>query len=217
MPPLVELPDLPECDALTLARAVRRVMEKQAGEVATPSVGPRALMARLPRIDRMERGAEQLFSSIPPASHEDEAAGKYFSAIIESCVMVAAADGLAGEERDAVIELIRLSTGEDMGSDRAGELFDAYAGLLEEQGLETRLDAVAERLDDFLARQEAMGFAALVAIADRELADREFVVLMALAKRLDFSRGEVEAVIRQVAAELADAVKVSANPSPASR
>ena len=75
------------------------MVAKQAAEVATPTVGPRALLARLPK-NRPDgnRDAEQLFSSIPPASREDEAAGTYFSAIIEACYLVAAADGLAEEE-----------------------------------------------------------------------------------------------------------------------
>lgn len=202
----VELPALPDCDAATLARAVRAMVEKQAAEVATPTVGPRALLARLPKIDRMEQGAEQLFSSIPPASHEDEAAGQYFSAIIEACYLVAAADGLAEEEGSAVRELIRFATGEALLEKRAAELFESYGTLLEEQGLEARLDAVAERLEDFLAREECMGFAALVAVADGELAEREVVVLMALAARFDFSAGEVQAAVHQVAKGLAEAI-----------
>ncbi|HHH27515.1 MAG TPA: hypothetical protein ENK57_04075 [Polyangiaceae bacterium] len=205
MSAFLELPDLPDCDAATLAHAVRAMVEKQAGEVATPTVGPRALLARLPRIDRMEQGAEQLFSSIPPASREDEAAGKYFSAIIEACYLVAAADGLAEEEGGAVRELILIATGESLIEQRATELFDSYGKLLEEHGLEARLDAVAERLDDFLAREECMGFAALVAVADGELAEREVVVLMALASRFDFSVGEVQAVVQQVAQGLCEA------------
>ena len=206
MPRFVELPELPECDAETLARAVRAMVEKQAAEVATPTVGPRALLARLPKIDRMEQGADQLFASIPPASREDEAAGTYFSAIIEACYLVAAADGLAEEEGGAVRELIRFATGEALVERRAQQLFDSYGDLLEEQGLEARLDAIAERLDDFLAREECMGFAALVAVADGELAEREMVVLMALASRFDFSAGEVQAVVHQVARGLAEAV-----------
>lgn len=51
-----------------------------------------------------------------------------------------------------------------------------------------------------------MGFAALVAVADGELAEREMVVLMALASRFDFSAGEVQAVVHQVARGLAEAV-----------
>lgn len=206
MPRIVELPELPDCDAETLARAVRAMVEKQAAEVATPTVGPRALLARLPKIDRMQQGAEQLFSSIPPASHEDEAAGTYFSAIIEACYLVAAADGLAEEEGGAVRELIRIATGEALVEQRASELFDSYGKLLDEQGLEARLDAIAERLDDFLAREECMGFAALVAVADGELAEREVLVLMALAKRFDFSAGEVQAAVRQVARGLGHAI-----------
>lgn len=203
----VDLPELPDCDSETLAAAVRTLMVKQAGDVATPSVGPRALMARLPKIDRMEHGAEQLFSSMPPTSLEDEAVGRYFSAIVEACYLVGVADGFADEERGAVADLIGFATGDVFNRERAISVFEAYAKLLAEQGLEARLDAVASRLDDFVAREEAMSFAALVAVADRELADKEAVMLMALANRLDFSRGEVQAVVKQVAVTLAEAIR----------
>ncbi len=198
----VELPELPECAPEVLAGAVRAVMVQQGREVATPSVGPRALMARLPKVERMEQGAEQLFSSSPPASAEDEAAARYFSAIVEGCYLVAVADGFAAEERGAVADLIGFATGDVFNRERADEVFAAYARLLEEQGLEARLDAVAARLDDYVAREEAMSFAALVAVADRELSAREAVMLMALAKRFEFSQGEVQAVVTQVAAAL---------------
>lgn len=203
----VDLPELPECDRDQLKAAVRRVIEKQATEVAAPSVGPRALMARLPRLDRMERGAENLFSTMPPGSTGDLEAGRYFGAIVETCYLVAVADGFASEERGAVADLVGFATGDLIAGDKAEEVFAAYAKLLEEQGLEARLDAIAEQLDDFVAREEAMSFAALIAVADGELATKETVMLMALAKRFDFSRGEVQAVVKQVAASLAQAIR----------
>ncbi len=204
--PFVELPDIPECDAARLAEAVRALVVKQAEEVATPSVGPRALMARLPRVQQLEQGAEQLFSSVPPASAEDEAAARYFGAIVEACYLVAVSDGFAAEERGAVADLIGFATGDVFNRERAKGIFDAYAELLAEQGLEARLDAVASRLDDFVAREEAMSFAAPIAVADRELADKEAVMLMALAKRLEFSQGEVQAVVEQVALALSSRI-----------
>ena len=203
----VELPELPECDGDVLAKAVRAVVEQQATDVAAPSVGPRALMARLPRIERMEQGAEHLFSSMPPESTADAEAGKYFGAIVETCYLVAVADGFAAEERGAVAALVAFATGDAFTTERAEGMFAAYAKLLEEHGLEARLDAIAGKLDDFMAREEAMSFAALVAVADRELADKEAVMLMALAKRFDFSRGEVQVVVKQVAASLAQAIR----------
>ncbi len=202
----VELPELPECDSDVLAAAVRAVIEQQATEVAAPSVGPRALMARLPRVERMEQGAEHLFSSHPPASPGDEEAGRYFNAIVETCYLVATADGFAEEERGAVQDLVGFATGDVFTGERAQGLFAAYGKLLEEQGLEARLDAIAESLDDFVAREEAMSFAALVAVADRELQDKEAVMLMALASRFEYSRGEVQAVVKHVAATLAKAI-----------
>jgi len=199
----LDLPELPECDDATMATAVRRVIERQAADVAAPSVGPRALTGRLPAVARLERGAEQMLAE----SSEDADAARYFSAIVEACFLAAVADGFADEERSAVANLIAYVSGKAVSGERAGLMLDGFQKLLDEQGLEKRLDAVAGQFDDFVAREEAMSFAALVSLADRVLADKEALTLMALGKRFDFSKGEVQAVIQQVAASLAQALK----------
>jgi hypothetical protein len=81
-----------------------------------------------------------------------------------------------------------------------------FDGLVQAEGLEARLDAVAGVFEDFMAREEAMSFAVLVAIADGELSDKEAVTLIALGRRIDFSPGEVQAVVDSVAGALRSAL-----------
>jgi len=199
----VSLPELPPCSPEVYAEALHDVIAQQVSEAAAPSVGPRALIGRLPKVEKVEGGG--LYETMPPTSAEDAEAGKYFSGVVEACYLVAAADGMAEMERAAVGHLIRCATGG--GLDEPDAIFDAYGQLLERQGLEARLDAVADKLEDFMAREEAMGFAASIAVADRELARNEGVVLMALAKRFDYSQGEVQAAVAQVAKKLVAAIE----------
>ncbi|MEM1033439.1 MAG: hypothetical protein AAF928_09425 [Myxococcota bacterium] len=198
----VSLPELPSCSPEVYASALHDVIAQLVDEVATPAVGPRALLNRLPRVQTPEAGG--LFETQPPHSAEDAEAGKYFSAVVETCYLVAAADDMAEVERAAVTQLVRCATGG--GLDDPEAVFAAYRSLLEAEGLEARLDAVAEKLD-FMAREEAMSFAATIAIADRKLARVEGVVLMALAKRFDYSPGMVQASVAQVAQRLAAAIE----------
>lgn len=203
----VSLPELPPCSSEVYVAALHDVIARQVSEAAAPSVGPRALIGRLPKVEKLED--EGLFETIPPTSAEDAEAGKYFSAVVEACYLVAAADGMAQVERGAVAHLIKCATGG--GLDEPDSIFDAYSQLLERQGLEARLDAVADKLEDFMAREEAMGFAASIAVADRELARTEGVVLMALAKRFDYSQGEVQAAVDQVAKMLVAAIEAQSS------
>jgi hypothetical protein len=197
-----DLDELPACDANTLAEAVRRLVGRQVDGASTSSVPPRSLSARLPAKDLLGRGAAQLAAK----QADDEEAARYFRAIVEICCLVAAADGVADEERAAVAELIACASGEAFEPDKAAALFTGFADLLAAEGLEKRLDAVVEQLDGFLAREEAMSFAALVAVADRALGDRELAVLVAFGKRCGFSFGEVQQLIHEVAAALGRAI-----------
>ncbi len=199
-------PELPEHSAAELKRAIHIAIGQQAQDVAAPSVGPRSLSGRLPSAARLENGAEQLAQESP----EDAEAVRYFKAMIEASYLVAAADGLAKEEHDALSDLIAHTTGSAVDAKTLQEMFSRFDGQLEEQGLEGRLQAISSSFDDFMAREEAMSFAALIAISDGVLAPSEEVALIALGARLDFSTGEVQAILNQVAAALSEALSCAA-------
>ncbi len=130
--------------------------------------------------------------------------------MIEASYLVAAADGLVEAEQDALSDLIAHTTGSAVDVETLQEMFARFDEMLKEHGLEGRLQAIASSFDDFMAREEAMSFAALIAISDGELAPAEEVALIALGARLDFSTGEVQAILNQVAAALSRALSASA-------
>lgn len=201
------LPELPATTAATLASAVRVVIERQASDAAAPSVGPGGLSGRLPPSTRFEKGGDDL----EKGSAEDAAAVRHLLALLEAAYLTAAADGLAEAESAALADLIVQVTGAKIGAERLQNLFGRFATSIDAEGLEARLDAVAGAFDDFMAREEAMSFAVLVAIADGELSDKEAVTLIALGKRIDFSPGEVQAVVDSVATALQRALSESAS------
>ncbi len=207
----LKLPKLPPTNREAVTRAVRRAIEQQAADVAAPSVGPRKLSGRLPSANKLAGGAEKLARR----SSEDGEAARTFGAMLEICYLVAAADGLAEEERTALCDLIDYTTRSALKRARLDALFDEMAQLLADQGLEARLDAAAAKLDDFMVREEALSFAALVAIADSVLAPKEAATLIALGKRFDFSVGEVQAVVDVVATTLQRAMVLESMPPPA--
>jgi len=204
--PALTFPELPEHDEAALKRAIQIAIGQQAHDVAAPSVGPRSLSGRLPTAARLENGAGQIGQDSP----EDAEAERYFRAMIEASYLVAAADGLVEAEQDALSDLIAHTTGSAVDVETLQEMFARFDEMLKEHGLEGRLQAIASSFDDFMAREEAMSFAALIAISDGELAPAEEVALIALGARLDFSTGEVQAILNQVAAALSRALSASA-------
>jgi hypothetical protein len=199
----LSVPELPTLDPQALAVAVRAVIGRQAADVAAPSVGPRSLSGRLPPSTRLESCAEQFSMDSP----EDAEAARYFSALLEASYLVAAADGLAAAEREALCDLIVHTTGRAVDALALERLFERFDEALDREGLAQRLTSVAARFEDFMAREEAMSFTALVAISDGELGEREALALTALGARFDFSVGEVQAVLDQVAFDLKHALQ----------
>jgi tellurite resistance protein len=198
----LKLRELPACDADRLAAAVRKVVERQALESAAASVGPRSLQGRLPPTALLASGAAKLESADP----EDAEAVRHFHALLEAGYLVAAADGLDDRERAALSGLIAEVTGSSLTGERLGALFAGFEQRRTAQGLESRLAQVAGAFEDFVAREEALGFAALVAIGDCTLSQKEAVALQAFGARLGFSVGEVQAVLDSVASALAGAI-----------
>jgi tellurite resistance protein len=105
---------------------------------------------------------------------------------------VASADGLQDEERHALAELLEEGTG--AAFDRASfELhfrdLDAAMVML---GRHERLRRTAEEFSEPAAREEALGFALLVAIGDGKLSAPELAMLFELGEALGFSKAALE-------------------------
>ncbi|MBI4706040.1 MAG: hypothetical protein HY744_33520 [Deltaproteobacteria bacterium] len=199
----LRLDPLPAADAKALAAAVRSVVDRQVETVAAPSVGPRSLPGRLPPSTRLCQGAEQFAAQ----SAEDVAAARYFGALLEVSYLVASADGLDAQERAGLAELIAQTTGRAVDPPALDLLFDRFERDLASEGREARIRSVATQFDDFMAREEALSFAALIAVADRTLASQEAEALLLLGGELGFSAGEVQAALDHVAQQLARALR----------
>jgi tellurite resistance protein len=129
-------------------------------------------------------------------AQKDEPAGaeraRHFRALLEAGYLVASADGLQDDERHALAELLEEASA--AAFDRASfELYfrdmdDAVAML----GRRERLRRTAEEFSEPGAREEALGFALLVAIGDGKLAAPELAVLFELGETLGYSKPALE-------------------------
>lgn len=190
----LDAPPLPAHDRAALVQAIVQSIEHLAQDAAAPSLGSQSLSGRLPDAARLSSGAEQLAMEHP----EDADAARYFIALLEASYLIAAADGISGEEQAALAELVAQVTGSRVTVERLRELYHAFDEQAEQSGLGHRLDTVAGQFSDFMEREEALSFAALVAYADGQLAPPEADALVSLGERFDFSRGEVGMVVSQV-------------------
>jgi tellurite resistance protein len=195
---MLKLSELPACDDATFKRGVVLAVQQQSADAIAPSVGPRSQSGKLPSMEKLQLGAAQLASD----TSEGAAEARYFKAMLEIAYLAAAADGLGEGEARAISELIQTTTSNAVGADALDKLFGEFAAQLEADGLEARLDAVADSFDDFMACDEALGFASLVAISDGKLGGEEASVLLAVGMRFEFTLDEVQAILDTVTVTL---------------
>ena len=191
----LDLPEFPEVDRARFRSAIARLIDQQARDAAAPSVGPRSLTGRLPKLSAAADDA-------PPESAEDAGAARHFLAMLEAAYLVAAADGLGEAERGALGELIAQVTGDPKGGAALATLFARFNEGLERDGIPARLAEVASCFEDFMAREEALNFVTLIALADGSISRREARSLIELAERLGYSMGELQALLDSVTSSL---------------
>lgn len=187
---VVELPAVPPA---RFAAAVRAMLG-EGGE-----------MAPLPSTARLEADAA---AAVAEAGGDPDGSRR-FQALVELGYLAASADGLDPAERDALATLIERLTGAavDHGTlDRHLCDLDAAAAML---GRRERLARVAADLGDGDRRDEALGFAALIAMADGRLHSAELAVLDELGGCFGLAASEVRAIIDRVADAVARAVMVT--------
>ena len=130
----------------------------------------------------------------------------FFLASLEAAYLVAAADGVDARERAALGDLVRRITGLDLDSEILAEQFATFDAAAKATSRAARLEAVAMRLGGFVEREEALGFAALVAMADHHFARKEARALIELGEAFGFSVGEVQALLDGLAAAIREAL-----------
>ena len=154
----------------------------------------------LPTAARLEQGAKATLES------RDEEVSTYFQSILEIAYLVASADGFADEERVALSQLLERVTGRAVGHDVLELHFKDLDDACEMLGRRERLRRAAEDFADGACRTEALGFAAIVAVADGKLAEPEVAALMELGGFLGLSSSQVneivEGVLNRLRAEL---------------
>jgi tellurite resistance protein len=186
---------LPEVAPARRNAAVRAVLARQSAEMPQQVVGAAALIGRLPSPAQLRTGAQQALKE----EADDARAAEYFQSLLELGYLVASADGLAADERETLALLLEHAT--DSAIDRDGlqlhfSDLDATSAAL---GRSERLGRVAATIDTARAREEALSFAALVAMADGTLEPAEVQVLVELGRHFALSPEQVETVIARVA------------------
>jgi tellurite resistance protein len=201
----LNLPDLGDATLATLASAVRSVIEQQTRDAAAPSVGPRALSGRLPSIAALSAGA----TGYVRASSEDAHAARHFLSLMEAAYLVAASDGISDAERTAFAGLLASVRGGAADPRQLEAILGELDAASARDGRPKRLAELATMFDDFVAREEALGFATLVAVADGQISRKEARGLIELAEQLGFSLGELQVVLEQVGTSLKAALEAS--------
>jgi hypothetical protein len=181
---VIELPAVPPAQ---LAAAVRAMLG-EGGE-----------MAPLPSTARLAADAAAAVAGDPDGSRR-------FQALVELGYLAASADGLDPAERDALATLIERLSGSAVDHatlERHLADLDAAAAML---GRHERLARVAADLGEGDRRDEALGFAALIAMADGVLHRDELVVLDELGGCFGLAPSEVRVIVDRVADAVSRAV-----------
>lgn len=191
--------DLPDVSPGELRRAVRVVVSMHASEIAAPSVGPKALGGRLPTTDKLKEAVS--------GRGEDAKAAEYFASLLEVAYLVSSADGISDEELQAMTDLVSHATGAAADQETVERYFADAKAASDALGRRERLARAASSFDDFMAREEAMSFAAIISIADGKLGSAEARALLELGEFFELSAGEVKAVVDQVVASVKTALQ----------
>jgi len=186
---------LPDVDPARRNAAVRAVLAHQSADMPQHVVRPTALSARLPSPAQLRTGAQQALKE----EADDARAAEYFQSLLELGYLVASADGLAAEERETLALLLEHATDSVINRDAVQLHFSDLDATCAALGRGERLGRVAANLDTERAREEALSFAALVAMADGTLEQAELGVLVELGQHFAFSPEQVQAVVARVA------------------
>ncbi len=176
-PPILQLP---EVDPAHLAVVIRAVVAEDRAQA-----------------ERLRAGALQTVADQP----DDGTAARRFQSLLEIGYLVASADGLADQEREALARLLEQLT--DAVLDRAAlelhfrDLDEAVAAM----GRRERLGRAAADLDDD-DRDSALGFAAAIAMSDGWLGDAELAVLIELGAHMSIPADRARELVEQVVARV---------------
>lgn len=174
--------DLSEFDLPRLRTAIRTAFEG----------APAALGGHLPTSTRLKQGAAATLAD------RDHDASVYFQSMLELGYLVASADGFAEEERHALAELLEAVTGAVVDRNALELHFRDLDDAVEMLGRHERLRRAAADFEDGSSKGEALGFAALVALADGKIAEPEASALKEVGEHFGLSADEISEAIDDV-------------------
>lgn len=128
----------------------------------------------------------------------DSKAATYFVSLLEIGYLVASADGFADEERNALADLLERATGKGVVHDELDLHFRDLEAACQMLGRRERLRRAAADFEGKDGHEEAVGFAALVALADGKLAGAENVALAELGSHFGFDDARVNEIVSGV-------------------
>jgi tellurite resistance protein len=139
----------------------------------------------------------------PQGADSGRRSNPVYNALLEAAFLVAAADGqLAREEVGELADLISQMTSQAVSPGELADSIAAYSAQLEQSGRGAMIDALAASCSDGEVRRQVLGFAALVALCDRDLAPSELFVLHSLGKAFGLPAAEVNAIVRSLKSEM---------------
>lgn len=178
-----------------------------------------ARVARTPRGTYAGQAGDRSILTLAAASYgsrpRDEAtvptgfdpfAAALFESIVEGAYLVATADGVFDDEERATFErIVTASCGGMVPQRLVGDLVSDLADQLGEDGLERRIQRLAEGVTRAEQAHEVLRIAALIASVSDDVSDVERDVLTRLATAFGLPANAVEGALEDVKRSLASA------------
>ncbi len=178
----IKVMDLTHAGEERLRQAVHTVIEKQ-------SIGEGH---RLPNAEQLRAAAKAAVGDT------GEVMGRYFQSLLELGYLVASADGLADDERATLAALLEQATGAIVNRAELELHFQDLEEGCKMLGRRERLRRAAADFEDSIGRSEAIGFTALIAVADGVLAAPEIEALTELGACFELSEAQVDDIVQGV-------------------
>ena len=147
-------------------------------------------------------GARPTDESTVPTGFDPFAAA-LFESIVEGAYLVATADGVFDEEERATFErIVSAACGGTVPQSHVAALVSDLADQLEEDGLDRRIQRLAEGIQREEQALEVLRIAALIAQVSDDVSDVERALLVKLATACRLTEATVESALADVRASL---------------
>ena len=150
------------------------------------------------RAARLAAGASQSLVEEPT----DVNSARWFQSLVELGWLVASADGFDPAERASMAALLATVTGKAVDEQLLEQHLAELAHQVDIMGRSQRLARAAAELHDQSSGDDALAFAALVAMADGRLEQIELDTLIALGSYMSIDTAQVRALVAALAKDV---------------